>query len=530
MQLTLEFLQACLPNTRTEIRRTGKAPLSYRQLNLLAPGSPHQPDILYFFPHGKPENLAEKLSLAGCGIVWTDSLAPPPTAAEVLWIREVREALPLFSEISSIFFFFQGWSQQVQNAVIEKKPLDELCGLLSQVTSNPWYLADASFRIQAISYSLDVAELSVIWKFMCSQHHVPMDTILKLAESGKLEKMNHIQHAYIEEASPFNFPYVSKTIFSSQGIIGHFFIIGVYNKISAYEKELAEFFGNLLNQQVEADSTYMPTLGRYYDNYFIDLIEGSDSADRKVLPEVFRRLSWTTSDLYTLIVFQSPMAHRGEAAIDGLKIQVLEKMYPCKAFPYQNKIAVILNASQLSDRSGRRREIQKMVLRILRDFEGAAGCSQLFEGDHGFESLNVYYQQALVALDFAQSQAKSPMAEYGEVALPYLCQKLSEILPAPMFCHPGMDILRHYDMENHTDLENTLYQYILLEQNTAETARQLFIHRNSLLYRLDKIQALTNLRLENPGDRVRILLDYLYHHVYDRPAVESESEPSLPPT
>ena len=48
--------------------------------------------------------------------------------------------------------------------------------------------------------------------------------------------------------------------------------------------------------------------------------------------------------------------------------------------------------------------------------------------------------------------------------------------------------------EEHKFLENNL--------NVSETSRQLFIHRNTLVYRLDKIQKLTNLDLRVFDDAI----------------------------
>lgn len=75
-----------------------------------------------------------------------------------------------------------------------------------------------------------------------------------------------------------------------------------------------------------------------------------------------------------------------------------------------------------------------------------------------------------------------------------------------------MEILRQYDAENHTFLEDTVYQYLINEENTMETARQLYIHRNSLLYRLDKIKSLTNINFKDPNDRIRMIFAYIYYN------------------
>ncbi|MGL4282454.1 helix-turn-helix domain-containing protein [Eubacterium aggregans] len=58
--------------------------------------------------------------------------------------------------------------------------------------------------------------------------------------------------------------------------------------------------------------------------------------------------------------------------------------------------------------------------------------------------------------------------------------------------------LRAYDAQHHTSLYETLGCYLENERNLTRTARALFLHRSTLLYRLSRIEALTHLDLEDP--------------------------------
>ena len=60
--------------------------------------------------------------------------------------------------------------------------------------------------------------------------------------------------------------------------------------------------------------------------------------------------------------------------------------------------------------------------------------------------------------------------------------------------------LQEYDQAHSTALLHTLCVYLLQEQNLHATARQLFIHRNTLVYRLDKLQKSTGLDLRSFDD------------------------------
>ena len=60
--------------------------------------------------------------------------------------------------------------------------------------------------------------------------------------------------------------------------------------------------------------------------------------------------------------------------------------------------------------------------------------------------------------------------------------------------------LRSYDAGSTMDLLGTLSEYIKCNYNISKTARNLHIHRQSLLYRLDKIEEITEMSLNNHRD------------------------------
>ena len=69
------------------------------------------------------------------------------------------------------------------------------------------------------------------------------------------------------------------------------------------------------------------------------------------------------------------------------------------------------------------------------------------------------------------------------------------------FIHPMLRRLQEYDQTHSTALLHTLCVYLLQEQNLHATARQLFIHRNTLVYRLQRIRTLLQLDLDDAAVR-----------------------------
>jgi purine catabolism regulator len=67
-----------------------------------------------------------------------------------------------------------------------------------------------------------------------------------------------------------------------------------------------------------------------------------------------------------------------------------------------------------------------------------------------------------------------------------------------------------YDREHNGDLVHTLAVYFHQGANLSQAAAALFLHRNSLYYRLNHIQALTGLRLDDATHRLWLHLAILF--------------------
>ena len=66
-----------------------------------------------------------------------------------------------------------------------------------------------------------------------------------------------------------------------------------------------------------------------------------------------------------------------------------------------------------------------------------------------------------------------------------------------------------YDREHNSDLIRTLRVFFAANANTSEAADRLYLHRNSLPYRLARIQELTGLDLKDHRARLALQLGLL---------------------
>ncbi|CAA9443365.1 MAG: hypothetical protein AVDCRST_MAG37-1581 [uncultured Rubrobacteraceae bacterium] len=82
-----------------------------------------------------------------------------------------------------------------------------------------------------------------------------------------------------------------------------------------------------------------------------------------------------------------------------------------------------------------------------------------------------------------------------------------------------------YDRERRSDLIRTLRVYFASGANVSEAADRLFLHRNSMLYRLARVEKLTGLDLKDPRARLALQLGILFVGRHERRAEDEVEHP-----
>ncbi len=132
-----------------------------------------------------------------------------------------------------------------------------------------------------------------------------------------------------------------------------------------------------------------------------------------------------------------------------------------------------------------------------------AGLGGRFES---LQSARQSYLQAIKVLRFAELKtASQSIYAYEQLGIYKL---LFEIDPdkLAMYYEEVIEPLNVYDHKHHMDMVSSLFVYFEENCNAAKTAKRLFVHRNTLDYRLKKIEEITGRSLDDPYDRLTLQL------------------------
>ncbi|WRS28708.1 helix-turn-helix domain-containing protein [Oscillospiraceae bacterium MB08-C2-2] len=112
-------------------------------------------------------------------------------------------------------------------------------------------------------------------------------------------------------------------------------------------------------------------------------------------------------------------------------------------------------------------------------------------------------------LGFAKKEGSSQkIFRYEQFATDDLMSCICQNFLPESLGHPAIEILREYDLQNKTEYCLTLKYFVVSFLNHAYCVEKLRIHRNTLLYRLNKIESMANIDLSDPDTCFNLLMNF----------------------
>jgi len=117
------------------------------------------------------------------------------------------------------------------------------------------------------------------------------------------------------------------------------------------------------------------------------------------------------------------------------------------------------------------------------------------------------FLEALEAIRMARKIAvPHTVAHFEDFMVYHLLDSIRNRQDLERFFNNTVGKLVEYDEKNNTDLVNTLEQFFACKGNMSAAAEKLFIHRNTMMYRLEKIKSILNVGLEDAEELLELHL------------------------
>ena len=142
--------------------------------------------------------------------------------------------------------------------------------------------------------------------------------------------------------------------------------------------------------------------------------------------------------------------------------------------------------------------IEKSVIKAIKDIKMYCGISEVSLENADFSAL---YNHAMLSLHYCEnSKDNTYRFTYRDTKILRIISALQKNEDIRQMAFDMVNKLLDYDKNSDIDLMGTLIEFINCNYNISQTARKLHIHRQSLLYRLDKIESVTSMSLQSRKD------------------------------
>ena len=137
------------------------------------------------------------------------------------------------------------------------------------------------------------------------------------------------------------------------------------------------------------------------------------------------------------------------------------------------------------------------------DHRAAIGLGQVARDINAWRAS---YRDAVQAMELAKRLQTDIPFFIGDLGVYQLILNLSDREKLGDFCERTLGTLTHYDMRQGAELIKTLEAFFNCHGNLSQTAKTLIIHRNTLLYRMNRINAIAGIDMNRPETRLALHL------------------------
>jgi sugar diacid utilization regulator len=198
---------------------------------------------------------------------------------------------------------------------------------------------------------------------------------------------------------------------------------------------------------------------------------------------------------------------------DAVRLQTRQLFSNFLLGPRSDNVIVFLGSSESEGPERLTEKAQLLAKGVHRYVKGLLPDLTVSVGIGGYKKdpaqLPAAYSEARVALEIGHRiHGPSSVSTFGRTGTYKLLFRVLQENPEELEAFYGETLERvvHYDSRYGTELVQTLITYLGNDASTVRTAGDLFAHRHTIRYRLDRVGELTGLDVDKSEDRERLTL------------------------
>ncbi len=394
-----------------------------------------------------------------------------------------------FEIVQSVFDYFQDWMDQVI-AAISRKDYQAVMDLAYQVFRNPLVLFDGNNKVLGITRQYGPDDLDSEWNYLSRYGHSSLNAVQQMKyHYGNIDFYRHgSQFFKFSGDRRMQYGGLSYCMYCNEVSCGRINLLSRDRLLNEGDYQLLEQLARLLE----------PSLGQIYyesvlnnNNVFYNILFGKPYDSRKLTIQLDYQ-QWNASDIYHLAIIQltgEPDQETLKFSLDTLMQTIRQHASSCITLKRSPYILILANHNICDD---------KGLMSLLEGLtENNPICIGFSLPCQGLRHASHLYQQAKSAIYYGTlNDGASRFYHFFDYAIDFIIDSPA-LLQSIHACMPGIVQLWEMKQNSGDDLLDTLKCYLDHERSASKASAALHTHRNTVLYRIQKIQDMLGLDLDN---------------------------------
>lgn len=372
----------------------------------------------------------------------------------------------------------------------------ELTAYMSQILDCPVALLSQSFKLLGHS-DHPASSMAPSWSAMLRRRYFPHTDIINQIHLRGLTIFDPTTRKLIEDptAAPTRgdafFPLLSED--SKKEVLGFLYMPYNDREVLLTNRMVIQFLAYALTFRMWRYMNSPSNSNSALCFLMRDIISGA-IIDNNEIARRLENIKFTPSKTtFLLVVYCSAMPQTQKYSWEHLKT-VFGQLWPDDVlFTYNGDIIILVSSCKDTMLPEERTDQFTRLLAEHGCFGGISECFGVID-----RSLRNYYVRTVAAAKMARSFNMSRRYTfYNDIALQHFVREGATIENPRDLCAPQILKLSAYDASHASSYIHTLQCYWHFNQDIQQTCDYLFIHRNTLFYRLKKVREIVDLDINN---------------------------------
>ncbi len=400
---------------------------------------------------------------------------------------------------------YSQWFEDIVNVVQYAIDFQKVIDLTWPLIKNPMYFVDAELKLLGITnFYVDHEGLDPQWVHVMKTGYFSYEWIhymhkymslnpIMILNNGEYytDKNLFINNRYskdlINHLNNSRYGFIEVLEFETKFNYGHFYLLDF----------LLEFLNTILETYLKKN---VAELSEAYSS--IGNILNNSYYDNNIIKHFLSERGWKENDSFIVVkaFFKDIEMSNKYSFVSYFNLIFKKELSEVLCFVYNEDIIIIINCGEYG-----RNDYIAAFEKISAEKGFCFGVSQLF---CGFFRIRTYYKQAALAIEFGNyHDPANKIYKFETYAVSSLIGQNDWDLLINS-CHPDIIRLEQYDKSHNSSYLATLVEYLHNERNLVQAAASLFIHRNTMIYRIEKILKMLSCDLKDANVREHMLLSY----------------------